>query len=140
MAEAFRVRIGIRTYELDVNGHLNQAVYLQYAEHARWEYVRAAGVTREALVASGAGPVYLQNTIRYLRELRADDEVDVTCTFHWDTGRTFRVQQEIIRSDGEIAAEVIGIAGVMDLASRKLVADPAAHFRGLAKAPELIGL
>ena len=41
----FQVRVTVRGYELDSLGHLNQAVYLQYAEHARWEILRAAGLT-----------------------------------------------------------------------------------------------
>jgi acyl-CoA thioester hydrolase len=40
----FAVRIAVRGYELDSNGHLNRAVYLQYAEHARWEQLRASGI------------------------------------------------------------------------------------------------
>ncbi|MEU7735273.1 thioesterase, partial [Streptomyces griseus] len=30
----FSVDVTVRGYELDTQGHLNQAVYLQYAEHA----------------------------------------------------------------------------------------------------------
>jgi acyl-CoA thioester hydrolase len=33
----FFVDVTVRGYELDTQGHLNQAVYLQYAEHARRE-------------------------------------------------------------------------------------------------------
>lgn len=81
MADTFRVRIQVRGYELDTQGHLNQAVYMQYAEHARWEFLKAAGVTQDGLVASGVAPVQLEATIRYRRELRANDEVDVSCAF-----------------------------------------------------------
>ena len=64
MAGVFTVRITVRGYELDTQGHLNQAVYLQYAEHARWELLRAAGITQDALIDSGVGPVALETTIR----------------------------------------------------------------------------
>src|SRR5690606_19447386 len=57
---AFQVRIAVRGYELDPNGHVNQAVYLQYAEHARWEYLRTAGITQDGLLAAGVGPVALE--------------------------------------------------------------------------------
>ena len=43
MSEPFCVVVAVRGYELDVNGHLNWANYLHYAEHARWECLRAAG-------------------------------------------------------------------------------------------------
>ncbi|GAA1817745.1 hypothetical protein HC028_20920 [Planosporangium flavigriseum] len=77
----FSVRITVRGYELDTQGHLNSAVYHQYGEHARWEYLKAAGVTTDKLLASGVGPVQLEATIKFFRELRGGDEVDVTCEF-----------------------------------------------------------
>lgn len=44
MPQPFSVRIAVREYELDTRGHLNQAVYLQYGEHALWEVLLAAGI------------------------------------------------------------------------------------------------
>lgn len=138
--EPFRVRITVRGYELDTQGHLNQAVYLQYCEHARWEALRAAGISQEGLIASGVGPAALENTIRFRRELRGGDEVDVSCEFAWAGGKTFRVTQRIVRTDGVLAAELTGVAGLLDLATRRLVTDPVDRFRALAKNPEVLGL
>ena len=47
MGEPFAVPVRVRGYELDTQGHLNQAVYLQYAEHARWEFLLATGISQE---------------------------------------------------------------------------------------------
>jgi acyl-CoA thioester hydrolase len=138
--EPFAVRITVRGYELDTQGHLNQAVYLQYAEHARWECLRAAGAAQEALLASGVGPVALETTIRYLRELRGGDEVEVTFQFEWGTGRTFRMRQDFRRADGTPVAELTGVGGVLDLATRRLVDDPGERFRAVATAPKVLGL
>jgi acyl-CoA thioester hydrolase len=140
VAEPFQVRVRVRGYELDINGHLNQAVYLQYAEHARWELVRAAGVGQEKLLAAGVGPVVLETTIRYHRELRDGDEVEVSCAFEWGTGKTYRVSQEIRLADGVLAAEVRGVGGLLSLDERRLVTDPARCFRELASQPALLGL
>jgi acyl-CoA thioester hydrolase len=145
MGEPFRVRVRVRGYELDTNGHLNQAVYLQYAEHARWELVRAAGVSQQRLLAARLGPVVLENTVRYRRELVDGDEVDVSCAFEWGSGKTYRVSQEIRLAAGEVAAgelaaEVTGVGGLMSLDERRLVADPPGRFRELATAPGLLGL
>lgn len=138
--EPFRVRIAVRGYELDPNGHVNQAVYLQYAEHARWEYLRAAGISQDALVRSGIGPAALDTRIRYVAELRAGDEVDVSCEFTWKASRTFRIAQDYRRPDGALVAELTGVGGLLDLTERRLVTDPGAHLRALATAPELLGL
>jgi acyl-CoA thioester hydrolase len=139
VAEVFTVRITVRGYELDTQGHLNQAVYLQYAEHARWELLRAAGITQDAMLASGIGPVALETTIRYLRELSGGDEVDVSCAFAWGEGRTFRLEQDFRRADGTQVAHLVAVAGVLDLAERRLVKDPRDRLRALATEPGLLG-
>ncbi len=140
MAEPFRVRIAVRGYELDTNGHLNQAVYMLYAEHARRECVRAAGIAEDKEQSARVGPVVLETTIRFRRELRGGDEVDVSCEFIWGEGKTFRITQEIRRVDGTVAAELDAVLGVLDLEARRLVPDPGGVLRSLAAAPELLGL
>ncbi|OIJ65197.1 acyl-CoA thioesterase [Streptomyces mangrovisoli] len=140
MAEPFSVRVTVRGYETDVQGHLNQAVYLNYAEHARWTLLRAAGVGQSRLISRGVGPVALETTIRYKRELLAGDEVDVTCEFEWSGGKVFHIRQEIRKTDGTVAAEIVATGGVMDLEQRKLVADPREIFKELADDLSLFGL
>ncbi|WP_344604854.1 acyl-CoA thioesterase [Streptomyces glaucus] len=140
MSEPFSVGVTVRGYETDVQGHLNQAVYLNYAEHARWSLLQAAGIRQADLVGRGVGPVALETTIRYLRELLAGDEVEVTCGFEWGEGKTFRIHQTVRKTDGTVAAEITAVGGLMDLKARKLVADPRRYFEDLAADPGLFGL
>ncbi len=139
MTEPFRVRVAVRGYELDVNGHLNWAHYLHYAEHARWECLRAAGLTYEVMAGSGLGPVNLEANVRFLRELRDGDEIGVSCEFQWGDGKTFRVRQQFTH-EGDLAAEVTTVTGLIDQKERRLVADPAGRLRSLATAPGVMGL
>ncbi|MEU7086540.1 acyl-CoA thioesterase [Streptomyces achromogenes] len=138
--EPFSVRVTVRGYETDTQGHLNQAVYLNYAEHARWSMLQAAGISQAGLVGQGVGPVALETTISFRRELIAGDEVDVTCAFEWGEGKTFRIRQEIRKTDGTLAAEITAVGGIMNLTERKLVADPRAVFKELAADPGLFDL
>ncbi|MFD8719988.1 acyl-CoA thioester hydrolase [Streptomyces sp. Ag109_O5-1] len=140
MSEPYSVRVTVRGYETDVQGHLNQAVYINYAEHARWSLLQAAGVSQARLIGRGVGPVALETTIRYKRELLAGDEVDVTCAFEWSGGKTFRIRQTMTKADGTPAAEVDAVGGLLDLKARKLVADPREIFKELTSDPELFGL
>ncbi|GGY15357.1 acyl-CoA thioesterase [Streptomyces djakartensis] len=140
MSEPFSVPVTVRGYETDVQGHLNQSVYLNYAEHARWSLLRAAGITQSGLIGSGVGPVALETTIRYKRELLAGDEVEVTCAFDFGEGKVFRIEQIVRKADGTVAAEITAVGGLMDLKARKLVADPREYFRKLAADPGLFGL
>ncbi|MFD3314869.1 acyl-CoA thioesterase [Streptomyces sp. NPDC058656] len=140
MAEPFSVPVTVRGYETDAQGHVNQAVYVNYAEHARWSLLQAAGITQAGLAAKGVGPVSLEMTVRYRRELRAGDEVEVTCEFIWGEGKTFRIEQTIRKPDGTVAAELTAVGGLMDLKERKLVTDPRDYFRALASDPGRFGL
>ncbi|GAA5053354.1 acyl-CoA thioesterase [Nocardia callitridis] len=136
----FSVPVVVRGYELDTQGHLNQAVYVQYAEHARWELLRAAGLPQQKLIGAGVGPVVLETTIKYLRELGGGDEVLVTCEFGWRSGKTFAVEQRIHHLDDTVAAEIHSVGGLLDLTTRKLVATPDRRIAELAQQPELLGL
>ncbi|MEU9184188.1 acyl-CoA thioesterase [Streptomyces sp. NPDC048484] len=142
MAEPYAVPVTVRGYETDAQGHLNQAVYVNYAEHARWSLLQAAGISQTGLVDKGVGPVSLEMTVRYLRELRAGDEVEVSCVFDWGEGKgkTFRIRQTIRKTDGTVAAEITAVGGLMDLKERKLVADPREYFRALATDPRQLDL
>lgn len=137
---SFSVDIGVRGYELDALGHLNQAVYLQYAEHARWEVLLAAGLSQDRLVQHGIGPVLLTQTVTYATELRGGERVRATCAFEYGTGKTFKAVQQILKGDGTVAADIVGVGGILDLSARKLVRDPAARLRALADSPEVLGL
>ncbi|MFJ6560242.1 acyl-CoA thioesterase [Streptomyces sp. NPDC091412] len=140
MSEPCSVRVTVRGDETDVQGHLNQAVYLNYAEHARWSLLQAAGISQAGLVSGGVGPVTLETTIRYPRELSAGDEADVTRAFEWDGGKTFRIRQTVRKADGTVAAEIDAVGGLLDLKARKPVPAPHDRFRQLATDPGLFGL
>jgi acyl-CoA thioester hydrolase len=139
VSEPFSVRITVRGYETDMQGHLNQSVYINYAEHARWSLLQAAGISQAGLIAQGVGPVALETTIRYRRELVAGDEVEVTCAFAWSEGKTFRIEQTIRKADGTVAAEITAVGGMMDLEQRRLVPEPRKIFEELATDPGLFG-
>ena len=136
----FTVPVTVRGYELDVNGHMNQAVYHQYAEHARWEALRAAGLVPDKMLHNGLGPVVLESTVKHLRELHLGDEVTVTCEFQWGKGKAFRIHQQIRKLDGTVSAEFTVVTGLMDLTTRKLVPNPAERFRELSESLDVLDL
>jgi len=70
----------VRGYELDSYNHVNNAVYIQYLEQARWEFIRDAGIY-EDLTASGLLLVITETTIRYMREARLFDQLEVHSSY-----------------------------------------------------------
>jgi hypothetical protein len=76
----------------------------------------------------------------YVCQLRGGQDVTVSCAFAWGDGKTFRVDQQFHSSDGTLVAEIVSIGGLMNIAERRLIADPGEHWRVLASTPELLGL
>ena len=140
MADHFAVRIGVRSYEIDVNGHVNHANYHRYAEHARTEHLTAAGCSMFRMVEHGMGLVMLETTCRFLRELRYGDEVEIDSRLSFGGGKTFGMAHTVLRAgDREPAAEITCTMGLLDAATRRLMPDPEARLRALATNPVLLG-
>ena len=129
----FATTVTVRGYETDANGHVNHAVYHQYAEHGRTELFRATGIDVPDMTAAGVGPVILESTVRFLAELRVGDEVEVTVAMRFGAGKTFRMDTELRRGD-TVAATITGTMGLLDHATRRLVTDPRGRLLALGNA------
>jgi len=82
----------------------------------------------------------LETTIRYRRELKAGDEVDVSCRWTWGEGKTYRVQHVLRRPNGDVAAEVTHVSGLLDLRTRRLLPDPKDELRRRAARSTVLGI
>jgi acyl-CoA thioester hydrolase len=108
-----RVSIGLRWRDMDMLGHLNQAVYHELLEEGR-------SALFESLGERGRFPfVIVRVELDYKREVRRDHEtVDVIARVD-RVGRTSAVlSQEIVRSDGVVAAEGITVIVAWDMQAR----------------------
>ena len=74
-----RTSITVRGYELDSYGHVNNAVYLQYLEHARWVFMKDQGML-DRIKEEELFLVVTETHIRYLREANLFDELIVETT------------------------------------------------------------
>ena len=69
----FTLEIAVRDYELDSEGIVNNAVYLNYLEHTRHAFVKQEGIPFGNLTSGGLMPVVRRMTIDYRRPLRSGD-------------------------------------------------------------------
>ena len=74
------MRLTVRGYELDSYGHVNNAVYIQYLEQARWEFIRDIGIYDE-VAAQELLLVITETKIRYQRESLLFDELEITSSY-----------------------------------------------------------
>jgi acyl-CoA thioester hydrolase len=73
----YTARWRVRTYELDVNGHVNNAVYLNWAEQIATEHVEVAGFGQEWVAAQGGVWVVRRHEIVYRRPAVYGDELEL---------------------------------------------------------------
>lgn len=72
----YEYKITVRGYELDSYNHVNNAVYLNYTEQARWEILRINGLI-EKFKSAGYYLVITETHIRYIREALQFDEITI---------------------------------------------------------------
>lgn len=100
-------KLTVRGYELDSFGHVNNAVYLNYAENAVWNFFKTSGLIG-ATLDSGLFPVVMESTQRYIRELRLFDEVRIESEFHGSNSLVTYKHNIINDSTGLVSCRVTG--------------------------------
>jgi acyl-CoA thioester hydrolase len=70
---SFALEMAVRDYECDLQGVVNNAVYQNYLEHARHEYLKSIGIDFAALAAQGINLVVTRVEIDYRTSLTSGD-------------------------------------------------------------------
>ncbi len=106
---------------LDTFGHMNHATYLQIFEQARWEFITERGYGLDQIIKSQIGPTILEAQIRYKRELRLREKVNIHSICPEYKGKIGKVYQKMIKENGEEAANLEVTVGLFDMKSRRLI-------------------
>jgi len=67
----FKLNFEVRDYECDLEGIVNNAVYLHYLEHTRHMFLKQSGVCFVTLAEAGINLVVVRTEIDYLHSLRS---------------------------------------------------------------------
>jgi acyl-CoA thioester hydrolase len=104
----FTLHWPVRGYELDSNGHVNNAVYVGWAEELATAHAEAAGYGREWSVSRGGGWIVRRTEITYHRPAVYGDEVELTVRVELVRGARAMRRTTITRmADRELLAEVL---------------------------------
>jgi thioesterase III len=114
-------KLMIREFHLDAYGHVNNAMYLTMYEEARWEQVTANGYGFNRVHETGIGPVILEIKVKFLKELRLRETIEIRTQVTMARGLTCRLSQQMINEKNEIASQAEFTFGLFDLKKRKLI-------------------
>ncbi|WP_320823147.1 acyl-CoA thioesterase [Reinekea sp.] len=92
----------VRDYECDLQGIVNNAVYQNYLEHARHEFLLSKGVDFAALAAQGLNLVVVRAELDYRRPLKSGDAFYVATHFAMQDRVRFQFQQVIHRRADDV--------------------------------------
>ena len=74
---------GVRGYELDSFNHVNNAVYLNYIEAARWDFFNNNGWLHY-MRSQTLHPVVIETNIRYISEMKVFDKAVIKSRWRYD--------------------------------------------------------
>lgn len=122
-----RISLIVRSTAIDVNGHVNNAKYLEYIEWGREAFYEQAGLSYETLLAQGVITVSVNININYRREAKQNDELTVI-TRPGRIGRSsFTMEQTVIRErDDVLIADASVTLVTVDAVTRASAPAPAA--------------
>lgn len=108
-----RITMSVRDYECDIQGVVNNAVYQNYLEHARHEFLKAHQVDFAALAREGINLVVVRAELDYKSSLTSSDEFVVTTRVEQPSRLKFVFVQELRASADDrlaLSARVTGVA------------------------------
>jgi acyl-CoA thioester hydrolase len=91
----FHVECEVRGYECDMQGHVNNAVYLNYLEHCRHKYLQSVGLDYAELIRTGVNLVVIRADLDYRRSLQIDERFVIGLKLERLSKLRFRFFQDI---------------------------------------------
>lgn len=111
MQYTHQLEFKVRDYECDLQGVVNNAVYQNYLEHARHEFLQSRGINFAEITAAGINLVVIRAELDYKNSLASNDLFVVRSLVRQVSRVRFEFQQDIFRLPDEtlmLAARITG--------------------------------
>ena len=97
MEPVFTLPLKVRDYECDIQGVVNNAVYQNYLEHTRHEYLLNIGLDFAKMHAEGIDAMVIKIEMEYKYPLRSGDEFYCTINTAREGSLKYIFMQDIYR-------------------------------------------
>jgi len=118
------LEIIVRSTEIDVVGHVNNAKYLEYLEWGREDWREQAGFQYDTLAKMGIQPVTVNVNINYRHECLQNDRLTIKTKPERVGRSSYVLKQEIYNQRGELCADALITSVTMNTETRKGVEIP----------------
>lgn len=99
------IELVVRSYECDSYNHVNNAVYLNYLEHARMQYLHHIGFDYKGIIVAGYHIYVTHIDIHYKASAVLDDKIFVEVKATKLKKISGEFSQKIYKEDGTICVE-----------------------------------
>lgn len=123
-SKIFYYNIQIHERHLDVFAHVNNSVYMQFYEEARWDILNILGYGLDYIQKNKQGPVLLESHISFKKELVNREKIQIETYFDFNESKIFKIKQRILKESGIVSSEAEFVVGYLNLLERKLIALP----------------
>ncbi|MFO7445187.1 MAG: thioesterase family protein [Ignavibacteriaceae bacterium] len=116
-----KITARVRFSEVDMLGVCNNAVYINFFEDARLDYIKQLGlVPKDGLFSDGQLFFIVRNEINYRSHARYDDELDIYTRISFIKNSSFGVEHLIVNvNTKETIVDGSGVIVQVDPVSRK---------------------
>ncbi|MGA2504152.1 MAG: thioesterase family protein [Anaerolineales bacterium] len=110
----------IRWSDIDANGHVNYAAYIDAAGDLRYHFFTAHGFPPERFEQLGVGPIYTAIHASFLREVRMGETVTITYALAGlsPQGARWKVHHDVLKSNGKKAVSIDIEGAILNLTTR----------------------
>lgn len=108
----FQIALSVRDYECDIQGIVNNAVYLNYFEHARHEYLHHVGLDFKSLLSQNIVLVATRIEVDYKKSLKGGDVFTVTVALTKPSSVRYLFEQDILMDQKVMASAKTTVASL----------------------------
>ncbi|WP_259779319.1 acyl-CoA thioesterase [Aestuariispira ectoiniformans] len=126
MREVLTFKGTVYPWHCDHMGHMNVMWYTGRFDEATWAFLGLFGLKRDFFEHNNIGMAALEQTVNYLRELHAGDQIEVYSHLVEVRPKVMRFAHRMVHVDsGETCAKIINTAACLDTGLRKAREFPA---------------
>lgn len=113
----------IKWSDLDANGHVNYAAYIDAAGDLRYRFFAEHEFPPDRFEQLGVGPIYTAIHARFLREVRMGETITITFSLSGlsPNGARWKVHHDFIKANGKKAVSMDLEGAILNLSTRKPV-------------------
>jgi len=116
--------IKVESTHLDKFGHVNNAVYLEYFEWARWDWAEKLGIDFESFLEAGKGPALVAINVSFFKELHFRDIIKIQTKFAKKGKKSFTLEQKIYNDEEITVCKALATIVFIDMKDRKAIELP----------------